>query len=41
MDWSLPGSSVHGIFQAAVHGVAKELDVTEQLSTDTILASVV
>ena len=40
-DRSLPGSSVHGIFQAAVYGVAKELDVTEQLSTDTILASVV
>ena len=30
-----------GIWQATVYGVAKELDMAEQLSTDTILAYVV
>ena len=30
-----------GAWQAAVYGVSKELDMTEQLSTDTILASAV
>ena len=37
----LENSMDRGAWQSKVHGVAKELDVTEQLSTDTILASVV